>query len=171
MKTGAVGLHDYSVKNSSSKMCIAKNAQNFGNTSLMNASASQKSKNRSRKKRPRKQGYPAPSLLSDELDMEQTVTAMINFVPVGEEDNYSKKGGTGVHNMNSRGGNGMKDRFKIFSSFNLRKKSANLMNSPHVGRMSAEIEERRNLGSRNQFYMPNIHSSDAKKETMMQYTK
>ena len=76
--------------------------------------------------------------------MEQTVTAMINFVPVDEEDNYSKKGGTGVHNMNSRGGIGMKDRFKIFSSFNIRKKSAGLINSPHAGRMSAEIEERRN---------------------------
>ena len=94
--------------------------------------------------------------------MEQTVTAMININPVDEEENYSKMGGdTGTQNNKSRE-NSLKNRFKIFSSFNIRKKSAGLVGTPRGGRISAEMEEWRNGASRNQLYFPNMNSSTAK---------
>ena len=91
---------------------------------------------------------------------------MLNF----DADEVNKNG-AGQAQSGSKAGK--KGRFKIFSSFNIRHTNGVLSKpqSPHDGggRMSAELDKWRGSGpgSRNQWYVPAVNSSEAGKHTTL----
>ena len=70
-------------------MSMSKKLKHNANLSLARASISIHSKSRSKKKH---KYYPAASMLSEELDMQQTVTAMVGMHPEEDDNDYFKKG-------------------------------------------------------------------------------
>lgn len=79
---GAVVAGEYSVRNGGSNLSLTKKFVTNANMSLARASISHHSKSRSKMKHKQ---YAAASLLSEELDKQQTVTAMMNFDPVDND--------------------------------------------------------------------------------------